>query len=91
MPCCLAVIAFVAPRISMLFIWLLTDWFGRAYETVVWPALGFVFLPYTTLAYMAAMLRNDHVVSGWWLALVIVAAVVDVGHWGGGGRLAWKD
>jgi hypothetical protein len=43
-------------------------------------------MPYTTLAYMAAMLRNNQTVSGGWLALVVLAALVDVGHWGGGAR-----
>jgi hypothetical protein len=36
-------------------------------------------MPYTTLAYMAAMLNNNHQVSGWWLALIIVAALIDLG------------
>lgn len=86
MGCLLGCIALLMPRILMVFIYLLTDWFGRAYQTVIWPLLGFLFMPYTTLAYMAAMLNNDHVLSGWWMALFIVAILVDVGHWGGSGR-----
>lgn len=85
MGCILAVIALAVPRILMCFILLLTHWFGSAFETRVWPILGFVFMPYTTLAYMAAMLNNNHALSGWWLALFIVAIVVDAGHWGGSG------
>jgi hypothetical protein len=88
MGCLLVGVAVLVPRLVMFFIWLLTDWFGRAYETVIWPVLGFVFMPYATLAYMVAMLNNDHSLSGWWLALFIAAIVVDVGHWGGGGRAA---
>jgi len=67
----------------MVFIFLLTDWFPRAFQSQVWPILGFVFMPYTTLAYLAAMLNNNHTVSGGWLALLIVGVIVDVGHWGG--------
>jgi hypothetical protein len=88
MGCVLAVIALLVPRVLMVFIYLLTDWFGRAYETVIWPLLGFLFMPYATLAYMAAMLNNNHSLSGWWLALFIAAIVVDAGHWGGSGRAA---
>jgi len=88
MGCVLAVIALLVPRVLMVFIYLLTDWFGRAYETVIWPLLGFIFMPYATLAYMAAMLNNNHSLSGWWLALFIAAIVVDAGHWGGSGRAA---
>jgi len=84
----MALLGMALPRLTMAGIFLLTDWFGRAYETVVWPLLGFLFMPYTTLAYMAAMLHNDRSVSGWWLALVITAAVLDVGHWGGSGNSA---
>jgi hypothetical protein len=88
MGCVLAVIALLVPRVLMVFMYLLTDWFGRAYETVIWPLLGFIFMPYATLAYMAAMLNNNHSLSGWWLALFIAAIVVDAGHWGGSGRAA---
>jgi len=42
--------------------------------------MGFVFMPCTTLAYLAAMLNNKHTVSGGWLALLIGAVIVDVGH-----------
>ena len=88
MGCILAIITLLAPRVVMVFIFLLTrpGWFSRAYETWYWPLLGFLFMPYLTLAYMAAMLRNNGAVTGWWLALVIAAAVVDVAHWGGSER-----
>jgi hypothetical protein len=69
----------------MVFVWLLTDWFSRAFETALWPLLGFLFMPYTTLAWMAAMLNNNHRLDGWWIALFIVAVVADVG---GSGRAA---
>jgi hypothetical protein len=86
MGCIIAILALMLPRGLMFFIWLLTDWFARAFSTWWWPLLGFLFMPYTTLAVMAAMLKNNHSVSGFWLALVILAAFVDISHWGGGGR-----
>jgi hypothetical protein len=85
MGCVLTLLALAVPRVVMVFILLLTDWFARAYDTVLIPLLGFIFMPYTTLAYMAAMLNAGRL-SGGWLVLVIVAAVVDIGHWGGGHR-----
>ena len=88
MGCLFVIVALLAPRALMFFIWLLTDWFGRAFDTAVWPVVGFLFMPYTTLAYMTAMLRNNHSVNGVWLVLIIVAVLVDLGHWGGGGRVA---
>ena len=85
MGCMLAVVALAVPRVLMVCAFLLTDWFARAFAAPVWPILGFVFMPYTTLAYLAAMLNNNHALSGGWLALFVVAIVVDAGHWGGGG------
>ena len=85
MGCIIAVIALAVPRILMFCAFLLTDWFGFAFETRMWPILGFVFMPYTTLAYLVAMLNNNHTLAGGWLALFIVAIIVDVGHWGGSG------
>jgi hypothetical protein len=85
MGCIFAVVALAVPRVMMVFVFLLTDWFGRAFQSSMWPILGFVFMPYTTLAYLAAMLKNNHTLSGGWLVLLVVAIVVDAGHWGGGG------
>lgn len=83
MGCILVVLGLLLPRVVMVFIWLLTDWFSQAFTTMLWPILGFLFMPYTTLAYMAAMLNTGGSVSGMWLVLVVVAALVDLGHWGG--------
>lgn len=86
MGCLTVIIALAVPRFVMSIAFLATDWFGRAFENRVWPILGFAFMPYSTLAYMAAMLNNNHAVTGVWLALFIAALVVDVAHWGGGGH-----
>lgn len=82
MSCLLAIIAILVPRLVMFFIFLLTNWFSRAYETVIWPILGFFFMPYTTLAYMMAMLNNNHQLSGGWIILVIIAVLFDLGGQG---------
>jgi len=84
MGCVVFVLAMLAPRITMVFILLLTDWFQRAYETLLFPLLGFFFMPYTTLVYMGGRLRGG--IRGLWLALLVVAVVVDLMHWAGGGR-----
>src|SRR5438105_133512 len=86
MPCFLVIIALFLPRVALLLIWLLTGWLGKAYETVLWPLLGFFFMPYTTLAYMAAMLNNNQQINNGWLVLLIVAVIVDLGHYGESAR-----
>jgi hypothetical protein len=79
MGCLLPCLAVLMPRLVMFFIFLLTDWFPRAYDTILWPLLGFFFMPYTTLAYMAAMLNNHHTLNNGWLVLVVIAAIFDLG------------
>jgi hypothetical protein len=91
MPCLPMILAVFFPRLVLILIAIFTNWFGAAFETALWPLLGFVFMPYTTIAYMAAMLNNNHVVSGGWLALVIVAALFDAGgHGHFARRRAWR-
>ena len=91
MPCLLPILAVFFPRFVMICIAIFTNWFGAAFQTVLWPVLGFLFMPYTTLAYMAAMLNNHHNVSGGWLALVVIAALVDLGGQGGSTRWRRRD
>jgi len=84
MGCLFILIALAVPRVLMFIAFLMTDWFGRAFETRLWPLVGFVFMPYSTLAYMASMLNNHHALTGGWLAFFVAAIIVDVSHWGGG-------
>jgi hypothetical protein len=69
----------------ILILWLFTDYLGRAYETWIWPLLGFLFLPFTTLAYAWAINANGSV-TGLYLVVVIIAVLLDLGFLGGGHR-----
>ena len=86
MGCLFIIIALAVPRIVLFVAFLATNWFQRAFETRLWPLLGFLFMPYTTLAYVAAMLNNSHALTGGWLVLFVAALVVDITHWGGSSR-----
>ena len=86
MPCLLGCLALGFPRIIILLIAVFSDYFSRAYQTALWPVLGFFFMPLTTLAYAWAM--NSHgSVSGGYVVVVVLAALLDLGFLGGGG---WK-
>ena len=54
MGCLLALIGLITPRVVMVFLWVFTNYLSRAFETFLWPLLGFFFLPTTTLAYAVA-------------------------------------
>lgn len=91
MGCVVVVLALMLPRVVMVIAWLLTDWFAEAYNTRFWPILGFLCMPYTTLAYMAAMLKNNHQLGGFWLVLLVVAVIFDLGHWSSASRHRGPD
>jgi hypothetical protein len=83
MPCLLAALALLMPRVVIVLLVIFSDWIGAAYNTTVWPLLGFIFFPYTTLAYALAM--NAHAsVSGLYLVIVVLAVLLDLGAMGGG-------
>jgi hypothetical protein len=79
MPCLLALLAFFFPRFVMVVIYIFSDYLQTAFKTALWPLLGFIFLPYTTLAYAFAMHQNNGSVSGIYLIIVIVAFLMDIG------------
>ncbi len=83
MPCLIACLALIAPRLTILVIVIFSDYLGAAYQTVVWPLLGFLFMPLTTLAYAWAINANGSV-SGWYLVVVVLAVLLDLGIIGGG-------
>jgi len=82
MPCLIVLFALFIPRVVLALIFLFSDYLARAYDTVLWPVLGFCFMPLTTLTYAFAINSNGSV-SGIYLALVVIAAVIDLGSWGG--------
>ena len=84
MPCLLGLFALFVPRLVLFLIWLFSDYLGRAYDSVLWPLLGFLFMPLTTLAYAFAMNSNNGSVSGLYLVLVVLAVLIDLGMLGGG-------
>ncbi len=83
MPCLIAIIALGFPRIVLLCVWLFSHYLDRAYQTWLWPLVGFIFMPLTTLAYAWAM-KTYGSVSGFPFFIVLVAALIDLGSLGGG-------
>lgn len=89
MPCLIAAMLLGIPRVIIILMVLFSDYIGNAYQTTLWPLLGFFFVPYTTLAYAVAI--NWHgSVEGIWLALVIVAVLFDLGALGHGSSAAGR-
>jgi hypothetical protein len=87
--CCLfTVLVFLGPRFGGILWWLFWPdrWYGEnfsAFDSLIWPILGIIFLPWTTLMYVAVAPGG---VNGIWEWLfLILAVVIDVGAYTGGG------
>jgi len=84
MPCALALIALLFPRILIAVLWIFTNWFNGVFSSLLWPVLGFVFLPVTMLWY-SVVINNF---GGAWnitnIIVMVLAIVIDMGSWGGG-------
>lgn len=78
MPCLFALFALAAPRLLILVLWFLTTWFNGLFQSLLYPILGFIFLPTTLLWYTAVM----HWFGGQWtlwpVVGLIIALVIDV-------------
>jgi len=84
MGCCLvAGVAAASPRLILFGMWLFTDYAGRAFEGWLFPFLGFLFLPTTTIAY--AIAANEFGgFQGWGAVIVAVGVIIDVVIYSGG-------
>lgn len=58
MPCLLLLLFLAFPRVAMVLMFLFSNYLQRAYNNLLILALGFVFLPLTTIVY--AWLLNTH-------------------------------
>lgn len=85
MPCLIGCLWLSLPRLVLLLTWLFTDAIANAYETKVWPFLGFFFLPVTTLAYAFVHTKGRELDGAGWIVLIL-AVLVDFGVLGFGRR-----
>jgi len=74
MPCLAALLALITPRLLIVVLWFLTTWFAGIFDTILWPILGFVFLPTTLLWYSAV----HNWFGGVWTLVPIVGVVLAV-------------
>jgi hypothetical protein len=88
--CCLAALLVVAgPRIGIL-IWWIADqarW-NLAFDTFIWPFLGFLFLPWTTLMYVVVFPGGVDGFDWVWLGIGLAADVIS---WTGGGYSGYRN
>ena len=83
MGCLFLLVAALSPRLAVLLMWILTPWVDRAFGPIIWPILGILFLPLTTLMYVILWNTSGRGVTGWEWILVVLAVVGDLASLGG--------
>jgi hypothetical protein len=75
--CCLVLTAgFLGPRLALLIWWLVdNDRVDAAFGSWIWPVLGVIFLPWTTLAYLIVWSPIVGVDNWEWIIVALGVAV----------------
>jgi hypothetical protein len=68
------------PRLGVFIVWVARpERVDAAFSTWLWPLLGIIFLPFTTLIYLFLWAPGGlHGFDWFWIGL---AALLDIGHW----------
>jgi hypothetical protein len=90
MPFLVGCLAIGTPRFAIVLVVLFSDYIGEAYQTTIWPLMGFFLMPLTTLSYAFAMQSNGSV-EGMYLVLLVVTELLDLGLVGAGSKTKWRD
>lgn len=77
MPCFLVVLALAVPRLVLLGLWFFTDWFAGLFDSLLWPIVGFVFLPTSLFWYTAVQNWFGGEWGLWSILGLILALLVD--------------
>jgi hypothetical protein len=78
MGCIFVLIAAFSPRLALILMWIFTPWVDRAFGPIIWPILGVIFLPLTTLLYVILWNTGGRGVTGWEWIFVILALFGDL-------------
>ncbi len=87
MCCIFTILVLLGPRVAAIIWWLVSPvrWVGdtnlSAFSSIIWPILGIIFVPWTTLMYL--LIFPGGIV--WWEWLFLILAVfTDIATHGGG-------
>jgi hypothetical protein len=57
----------ISPRLGIIFLWAFTNFVQRSFDTWIWPLLGLIFLPWTTLLYILVAAPAGGITFWGWL------------------------
>jgi hypothetical protein len=84
MPCLIALLALISPRLALFFVFVFSNMLDRAFDGWLLPLLGFFLLPWTTLAYTVMWDTGTNTVDGFEVFIVILAFLADLASYAGG-------
>jgi hypothetical protein len=84
MPCLVALFALIGPRVALIFTAIFSNVISRAIDGWFLAFIGFLLLPWTTLAYVWMWDAGSNGVHGFEWFLVGLAFVFDLGSYVGG-------
>ena len=84
MGCLYAILALISPRLLMVVLWILTPYVQpRAFDFFLWPLIGLIFLPWTTLAVVWGYNSGFGILQ---IAAIVIGVCLDMGSTGGAER-----
>jgi hypothetical protein len=76
--CCLVgILGVLGPRFALAFWWIFGNKVDVAFESWIWPLLGLIFLPWTTLAFVIAW-QPGGISGNWDVLLIVIGVALDV-------------
>jgi len=76
--CLLVALALLTPRVAVALLWFFSNWFVGLFPLVLWPILGFFFLPTTLLWYSAVQHWFGGAWTLWPVVGLVAALVIDL-------------
>jgi hypothetical protein len=81
MGCLFVLLAAFAPRLVVLFAWIARPaYFDSVFDSWIWPLLGLIFLPFTTLMWLL-LGAPPAGIQGWDWLWIILAVLLDLSHY----------
>ncbi len=84
MGCLFALLGASAPRLALLLLWIFTPIVNAAFQPWImswlWPIIGILFLPFTTLMYVLVASGGPITIWGW--VVVFLGLLLDLGAYG---------
>ena len=81
MGCLFVLLAAFAPRLVVIFAWIARPaYFDAVFDTWIFPLVGLIFVPFTTLTWLLVGAPPSEVSGGDWI-WIILAVLLDLSHY----------